>query len=305
MRLVSLTESGAISLLWIFLSFILLDEEPVFDFSDWNLTQIILLALGLMAVVWENLLRVRAGAYVYKDLVLTYATFFFIFSLERYMQLIQVIFFCHCLSPLEIDLMDSTEVFLEYFGVASFYLVRVTFLIVFLWTLATIGSKSLIVGRGVAYQFLATFICLSIVITWLVVGWDLSINSLSLLDVGAGSELLYPHSPSSMTYNSISNNGDQFDWHKEQIRPFMVRFEVLYLFAMQLFLFITLGLNAWIWGLLVIDALSSQARAVTFWGLGLRALGHTVATNIISFVLLGLPYLRALTHVPYEFMFLG
>lgn len=51
MRLVSLTEAGAVSFLWIFLSFILLDEEPVFDFSDWNLTQIILLALGLMAVV--------------------------------------------------------------------------------------------------------------------------------------------------------------------------------------------------------------------------------------------------------------
>lgn len=108
-----------------------------------------------------------------------------------------------------------------------------------------------------------------------------------------------------MTYNSISNNVDQFDWHKEQVRPFMVRFEAFYLFAMQLFLFVSLGLGAWIWGLIALDNLNGSARAITFWGLGLRNLTHLITTNIVSFVLLGLPYLRVLLHVPYEYFLLG
>lgn len=59
---------------------------------------------------------------MYKDLVLLYATFFYVYTLERYMQLIQIVFFCHCLAPLEVDLMDSVEVFLEYFGIVSVYI---------------------------------------------------------------------------------------------------------------------------------------------------------------------------------------
>lgn len=305
MRLLSFTEAGSLVILWAFLSFVMLDEEPVFDFSDWNLTQVVLLGLGLIAFVWENVLRARSGAYVYKDIVLLYATFFFVFSIERYMQLIQVVFFCHCLAPLEIDLMDSVEVFLEYFSMASFYLAYTTLWVTLLWVLAMVGSLSLAANRLKLGQLCAVTVCLGIVLSWLLVGWDLSINSLSILDAGAGAELLYSHSPSAMTYNSISNVGDQFDWHKEQIRPFMVRFETFYMFAMQLFLFVSLGLNAWVWGFLTLDILLGQTKAFTFWGLGLRTLSHVIATNVISFSLLGLPFLRALLHAPYEYMFLG
>ena len=85
----------------------------------------------------------------------------------------------------------------------------------------------------------------------------------------------------------------------------MVRFEVFYLFAMQLLLFVTLGLSAWIWGLITLDILNTNARAITFWGLGLRNLVHVVTTNVASFALLGLPYLRAFLHVPYEYFQLG
>lgn len=67
-----------------------------------------------------------------------------------------------------------------------------------------------------------------------------------------------------MTYNHTSNAGDQFDWHKEQVRPFMMRFEVFYLFAMQLFLFLSLGLSAWVWGFLTLDVILGQARSVVF-----------------------------------------
>lgn len=305
MRLNSLYEAFGLVFLWSLLSFLVLDEEPVFDFSDWNLTHICLLGLGFFSFVWENLLRARSGAYVYKDLVLLYATFFFVYSLERYMQAIQVVFFCHCLAPLEVDLMDSVEVFLEYFSLASIYIsVAVTWLVL-LSALAFVGATSLSLGRTLVSRVCSSVICVSIALAWLLVGWDLSINSLSLIDVTGGADLLYSHSPTSLTYNAISNNGDQFDWHKEQTRPFMVRFEAFYLFAMQLFLFVSLGLSAWIWGLITLDTLTSTSRAITFWGLGLRNLTHVIATNVLSFVLLGLPYLRVLIHVPYEYFMLG
>jgi hypothetical protein len=221
------------------------------------------------------------------------------------MQLIQIVFFCHCLAPLEIDLMDSVEVFLEYFFIASIYISISAVWVTNLAVVALIGAIGLSFGRPLLSQVCSVLVCVGLVFAWLVLGWDLSINSLSLLDMGEGAELLYSHSPSSLTYNSISNNADQFDWHKEQTRPFMVRFEVFYLFAMQLFLFISLGLAAWVWGFISLDCLSNPSRAITFWGLGLRGLVHVVATAVISFTLLGLPYVRALLHVPYEYTTLG
>jgi hypothetical protein len=264
MRLASFYEATGLVLLWSILSFLVLDEEPIFDFSDWNLTHVCLLGLGFFSFTWENILRARSGAYVYKDLVLLYATFFYVYSLERYMQLIQVVFFCHCLAPLEVDLMDSVEVFLEYFSIASVYVsVSVTWLVL-LSSIAFIGAANLSFGKLSLSRLCSVLVCVGLALAWLTVGWDLSINSLSLLDIGGGAELLYSHSPSSMTYNSISNNADQFDWHKEQVRPFMVRFEVFYLFAMQLFLFVSLGLGAWVWGLIALDALNGSGRAITF-----------------------------------------
>jgi len=85
----------------------------------------------------------------------------------------------------------------------------------------------------------------------------------------------------------------------------MVRFEAFYLFAMQLFLFVSLGLGAWVWGLIALDGLNGSSRAVTFWGLGLRSLVHMMTTNVLAFFLLGLPYLRVFLHVPYEYLTLG
>lgn len=305
MRLASFTEAAGLIMLWSLLSFCILDEEPVFDFSDWNLTHVCLLGLGFFSFVWENLLRARAGAYVYKDLVLVYATFFYVYSLERYMQLIQIVFFCHCLAPLEVDLMDSVEVFLEYFGIASLYLTCAVLGTILISAIAFIGAVSLTQGRLVVARLCGALVTVALVMGWLAVGWDLSINSLSLLDVTNGAELLYAHSPSTLTYNSTSNTPDQFDWHKEQTRAFMVRFEVFYLFAMQLFLFVSLGLAAWVWGLITLDVLSSTQRGLTFWGLGLRNLVHLITTNILSFILLGLPYMRVFLHTPLEFFVLG
>jgi hypothetical protein len=196
--------------------------------------------------------------------VLTYATFFFVYGLERYMQVVQVVFFCHCLAPLEVDLFDSVEVFLEYFNIATIYLSVSVLWLVLLSCVAFVGASSLAGGRLIASQLASTAVALGLILAWLTVGWDLSINSLSLIDPTGGAQLLLSHTPSALTYNAISNTADQFDWHKEQTRPFMVRFETFYLFTMQLLLFLSLGLSAWVWGLVALDSLASGARATTF-----------------------------------------
>jgi hypothetical protein len=73
---------------------------------------VLLLVLGLFAITWENKLRAQfGGAWVYKDLVLLNATFFYIYSLERYVLAVVVIFCSHCLTPLEIELVENVEVF--------------------------------------------------------------------------------------------------------------------------------------------------------------------------------------------------
>jgi hypothetical protein len=57
--------------------FLLFDEEPVFDFSDWNVTHVLLFAVSLFVVIWENSMRARLGQWVYKDQVLLFASLTF------------------------------------------------------------------------------------------------------------------------------------------------------------------------------------------------------------------------------------
>jgi len=112
MRLGSFSENLKLALVWAVLGFGIFDEEPTFDFSDWNVVQVVLLGLGLFAITWENKLRAQfGGAWVSKDQTLINATFFYIYALERYILVVLFIFFSHCLTPLESELMDSVEVF--------------------------------------------------------------------------------------------------------------------------------------------------------------------------------------------------
>jgi hypothetical protein len=86
------------------------------------------------------------------------------------MQLVQIVFFCHCLAPLEVDLMDSVEVFLEYFSIASIYLsVSVTWLVL-LTCLGFVGAVSLAAGRLLVSRLCAAAVCIGIVVAWLLVG---------------------------------------------------------------------------------------------------------------------------------------
>lgn len=51
MRVGPFYENLKLALFWALACFCIFDEEPVWDFSDWNLTQATLLTLGLFAIV--------------------------------------------------------------------------------------------------------------------------------------------------------------------------------------------------------------------------------------------------------------
>ena len=82
-----------------------------------------------------------------------------------------------------------------------------------------------------------------------------------------------------------------------------MRFETLYLFCIQLVFFLSLSLAVWVWGLLVLDLFTvGQGRQSTvFWGVGLRALAHTLTTSLVFAAWAMAPLGRALLHTPIEY----
>jgi len=86
------------------------------------------------------------------------------------MQLVQVVFFCHCLAPLEVDLMESVEVFLEYASSASVYLTAAVLALVGVSSTAFLGAISLAQGRLLVARTCSALVCVSLALGWLVVG---------------------------------------------------------------------------------------------------------------------------------------
>lgn len=304
MRPTAFNENVKLAVVWLILGILVFDEEPVFDFSDWNAAQVTLLALGLFAITWENKLRAQfGGAWVSKDLTLVNAIFFYLYSLERYTLVIFVVFFSHCLTPLEAELMDSAEVFGGSFQSCVSLMFGSALFAALLSLYALLGSAASALHRPRVAQVCATLVTLTLLNAWASLGWDLATNSLSLFSLSQGEALNLAHTPVSLTYNAISNTSDQFDWHKEQIRPFPMRFETFYLFLIQLVFFLSLSVALWVWGLLALEALNVGGRRQSpiFWGVGLRALAHSLATSLGFALWASAPLLRALLHTPLEY----
>ena len=267
-----------------------------------------MLGLGLFAILWENKLRAQfGGAWVSKDLTLVNAIFFYLYGLERYSLVVLVIFFSHCLTPLESELMDSAEVFgggfqawcALIFGAAAFAALTSLY--------AILGAMAGALHRPRVAQLLAVLVLAALARAWATVGWDLAINSLSLFSLSQAEALNLAHTPSTLTYNAVSNTSDQFDWHKEQVRPFPMRFETFYLFMIQFVSLLTLSVAVWIWGLLVLElfTVGQRRRTPIFWGVALRALFHSLTTSLLFTLWAAAPLCRALLHTPLEAWALG
>lgn len=268
------------------------------------MTQVLLLALGLFAITWENKLRAQFGGFwVSKDLTLVNAIFFYLYSLERYTLVVLVVFFSHCLTPLEAELMDSAEIFGSNLQACTALLFGASAFGALVSLYATLGAAALALHRVRVGQLAVGVVLAALANAWVSVGWDLAINSLGLFNMSQAQGLNLAHTPVSLTYNAISNTADQFDWHKEQVRPFPMRFETFYLFMIQLIFFLSLSVAVWVWGLLAVEAFTAgqRRRSVIFWGVGLRALFHSLTTSLGFALWATGPMFRALLHTPLEY----
>jgi len=72
---------------------------------------VLLTVVCIWVVVWENIVRARYGQFVYKDQVLLFSTFSFWFALENYCRVVVIGFCFHCLTPLELELIELVEVY--------------------------------------------------------------------------------------------------------------------------------------------------------------------------------------------------
>lgn len=262
-----------------------------------------LLGLGLFAITWENKLRAQfGGAWVSKDQTLVNAIFFYIYSLERYCLVVLAIFFTHCLTPLESELMDSIEVFGGNLQACAALAFTVSAVAALASLYALLGAAASALHRPRVAQVAAALVLAGLANAWVSVGWDLATNSLSLFSLSQAETLNLAHTPTSLTYNSISNTADQFDWHKEQTRPFPMRFETFYLFMIQLVFFLSLSLAVWVWGLLLLElfAVGQRRRSPAFWGVAIRCLFHSLTTSLVFTLWSMGPVLRALLHTPLE-----
>lgn len=166
MRVGGLREHLVLVALLAVLSFLFFDEEPVFDFTDWNLLHVWLLVFCISIILFEPTLRAQAGQFVYKDLVSMVAALTFWLGLENYVRLILVVFCLHNLFPLEVDLLEQTEVLLLYSNWLTLELLPAGFVLFLLVGL----SHGLNAALGLLQGRLVTLLCVLICVGLVVVG---------------------------------------------------------------------------------------------------------------------------------------
>jgi hypothetical protein len=219
----------------VFLSiFFLFDEEPLFDFSDWSVAQVFLFVLALCVCVWENSMRARLGQWAHKDQVLLFASLSFFWSMDNYVRAIVIIFCLHGLTPLEVELFEMVEVgsvLMVWWSSQVFPLLAYS---IGALGLGIVLNMALGWGRSGLVLVLCSLIValLSWVLFWM--GWDLIFSGLSAEVGGLDQALFYIQARVGCTYDAVGGGGDQFDWHKDRGRPFVMRFEDFFVFILQL-----------------------------------------------------------------------
>jgi hypothetical protein len=214
----------------------------------------------MLSVVWDNVIRARFGQFVYKDQVLLYSTFSFWFSLENYARLIVIGFCFHCLSPLELELLELVEVYSALQQWCTVSLLPITLL------LATIMlSVTLLNYAGNWLNVWSLFLILTVTVM-LVAGllcmlWDFLLTSLTGVMFRGNIATHYNASRSSLAYDMSLFGEDAYDWHIANPGTFVFRFEDLYLFFLQLFNVVALYACSFVWLFFLVDVVRCYTNA--------------------------------------------
>jgi len=234
MRMGFFSEALVLLMLIGVISFLVFDEEPVFDFSDWNSIHVWLFAISLFVVFFELTLRSRYGQYVYKDTVTLFALFSFWFGLENYIRLLLLVFASHALTPLEIELLELVEIY-QY--MSSWFVAQllspvlcfsVLYFVLYLQNIFLMATQ-------VRYLTYTTFvITFGLLFIFVFSAGDFLISSLSSMSMWYQNEVFYLQPKTALTYDRGLLVSDQFEWHRERTWPYAIHFEDLYFFFIQL-----------------------------------------------------------------------
>jgi hypothetical protein len=216
--------------------FIFFDEEPLFDFTDWNIIHIFFIVISLISIINENMIKSRYGQYVFKDKILLFSAFSYWFFLQNYMYIVVIGFCFHCLTPLEIEIFELVEVFSSMINWISFLWLFNLLLISFILFLILLINFCLNWENNFNI-FIFFKLLISILLLVLIVSiWDFLFSSYTSNIFWNNFKNFYINSKSSLTYDNILFSVDQFDWHKDQSNNFVLRFEDLYFLSINLFM---------------------------------------------------------------------
>lgn len=188
------------------------------------------------------------------------------------MRLIIVFFCAHSLIPLEAELLELVEVYQTLMSWVSSTALPGFFLCSATAGLALSLNMAISWCRPALLNFLAGTICLLLAVGVFFVGWDLAFSSMSAVFQIGEPHSFYLQPKTTLTYDNFYAVEDQFDWHRDRQHPFVMRFEDLYMFFLQLLNLLTLSFALVVWLTLLIDAitLGSAGVSYTYIGVGIR-----------------------------------
>lgn len=156
-------------------------------------------------------------------------------GLENYFRLIIVIFGAHSLTPLETDLTETVEVYRNISTWLSYEVGPSLVLLISATGLATRLNLYINAGYPQLELALVSTIVLILGTAAAVLLWDTVLSGLHEFSKSVDPSVFYLQAKTTLTYDQAWGAADQFEWHKERVRPFVMRFEDMTVFFLQLF----------------------------------------------------------------------
>lgn len=150
-----------------------------------------LLALSVSVILFEPTLRARAGQFVYKDFVSMAAALTFWLGMENYIRALLVVFFLHGLLPLEVDLLEQTELLLAYSSWITLEVLPGCLILAALFGAAHLLNLALSFGQLRLVWLLCVGISLGVLLVAGVLGWDFIVAGLSSVVEWEQAEVFY------------------------------------------------------------------------------------------------------------------
>jgi hypothetical protein len=314
MKLARITADWLIVLFSIILViFFFFDEEPFLDPTDWNVVHVILLLFSVLIVAWDNIIRSKLGQYVFKDLVLLNATFSFWFGLETYARLVVIVFCFHCLTPLELELVELIEV---HQTLVIWYTLQIipSLLVISLCYLLILHINYSLNYTSVRFLLhVSILLFLLLVLNFLFMLWDFCLNGISYFNfIENQHNLYYNGTRCTISYNGIQNGEDLFDWHMSNTDVFSFRFEELYLFFLQLFNLVAVYTAVFIFLFFLVDMLAfyntttlatTTLPSFTFFSVSVTWFNHIFFSFFYSHFAILLVSLRIFFKIGFNFLF--